>query len=125
MATREVRLGELIRRARKEVNLSQEEVGKAIGMDQSSVSDMESGKTIPNVFDLLAVARITQRGLSFFVPEYDSRLSEDEQQLVQAYRDLGNDQVRRIVLNMVRGALRNRTAVPLPSVPPGSEAGRS
>ncbi len=78
MSSREKRLGELIRRAREGADLSQETVAAAIGVHQSSISDWEKGKGAPGVYDLLTIARITSRGLSFFIPEYDSNLREVE-----------------------------------------------
>ena len=114
---RQKQLGELIKRARIAAKLAQDDIGAAIGADQSTISDWENGKGAPDVFDLLSIARITSRGLSYFIPEYDSRLTGDEQALLQAYRQIPTVGSQRLVLGMIL------SASPSPSAPPDRAEG--
>lgn len=59
----------LLRRARKEAGMTQQEVAKALRLPQSQVSRCESGERRVDVIELLAFARVYRRPLTDFVPK--------------------------------------------------------
>lgn len=56
-----------LRQARKEANLSQEEVASRLGKPQSFVSKCETGERRVDVIELSVFARIYNKPLDFFL----------------------------------------------------------
>lgn len=52
-----VKLGQTIRRVRKERNLSQQELGDLLGITNVAVSHFERGTSMPSVFTFVDIAR--------------------------------------------------------------------
>lgn len=59
----------LLRRARKDADLTQAQVARALGMPQSMVSRCESGERRVDVVELMRFARLYRRALTDFVPK--------------------------------------------------------
>ncbi|SFO16712.1 DNA-binding transcriptional regulator, XRE-family HTH domain [Algoriphagus ornithinivorans] len=51
-------LGSHLKKIREEKKMSQQEVADLIGISQKTLSNMESGKTIPNIFQLVKIKEI-------------------------------------------------------------------
>ena len=51
-------LGTKLKQAREKAELTQSEAGSMIGIDRSSISFYEGGKTLPNIFMLIKLAKI-------------------------------------------------------------------
>jgi len=68
------RLGRRLQKARRETDLTQTEVGKAIGKSHGAISNYELGKTSIEVIDLIKLSALYQKPLSFFFkPETESK----------------------------------------------------
>lgn len=51
-------LGTKLKQAREKAELTQSQAGSMIGIDRSSISFYEGGKTPPNIFTLIKLAKI-------------------------------------------------------------------
>jgi len=60
-------VGDRIRRAREEIGLSQEQLGRFMDRSHAAISDMERGKTKLGISDLTKVARFLQKDISYFI----------------------------------------------------------
>ena len=58
---------EQLKKARKEANLSQEEIAKILGKTQSYISKIESGQRKIDIIQLKKFAKIYKKDLSFFI----------------------------------------------------------
>jgi len=111
MVSRE-EVGQRIRRAREQLNLSQAEFGRLLSPSRThaAVSDMERGKTKLDVEELSALAMLLQKDLSYFFEEEQTTpsilyrrggrgLVADEQRQtdrsLEAFKQLAREQARR------------------------------
>lgn len=62
-------LVDLLKKAREDTGLTQNEVGARLGVSQSFISKIESGQYRIDIVQLLRFARLYQKKLSFFVKE--------------------------------------------------------
>lgn len=62
-------LSDRIRNARKSCNLSQDELGKALGVSDKTISAYEKGRATPPITKLVKIAQITSFPLSYFTEE--------------------------------------------------------
>ena len=60
-------LGTKLKQARKKAELTQNQVSNIIGIDRSSISFYESGKTLPNIFMLIKLAKIYNTKVHKFI----------------------------------------------------------
>ena len=60
-------LGARIRRAREEIGLSQEQLGRFVNRSHAAISDIERGKTNLGISDLTKIARFLQKDVSYFI----------------------------------------------------------
>jgi len=51
-------LGTKLKQAREKAELTQSQAGSMIGIGRSSISFYEGGKTLPNIFKLIKLAKI-------------------------------------------------------------------
>ena len=82
-------IGTKIRRAREAAGLTQVELGDALGISGNAVAKIERGRSMLTLKHLLALPKILNRPISWFldlpgVPE----LTPDEEDLLAAYRAL-------------------------------------
>ena len=97
-------LGRLIREARIEANISQEEVAKRAYLKQSSISKIEAGLRSVSTEDLLYLSFALDKPISYF---FDKKFTEElggeeskileEELLIQARR-LKIDDLRKIIV---------------------------
>jgi len=64
-----VRMGELIRKARLESDLSQSELAKYVYVSQAAISDMENGKREVSSTELLSLSNTLNKPIVHFFPE--------------------------------------------------------
>lgn len=87
-----VDIAKRIRQARQQSYLSQQDLGKAIGVSDKSISAYEQGRAVPPVNKLKKIASATSHPLNYFTDEkadqatIASRLVKVEQQLKQIKR---------------------------------------
>lgn len=62
-------LAQRIRTAREEAHLSQDTLGKGIGVSDKSISAYEQGRSVPPIAKLKKIAECTRRPLAFFTQE--------------------------------------------------------
>jgi transcriptional regulator with XRE-family HTH domain len=91
-STNQKKLSELaqrIREARRNAHLSQEELGKYIGVSDKSVSAYEQGRSTPPITKLKKIAESTNHPLSYFTQEDNedalltSKLANIERELAE------------------------------------------
>ena len=62
-------IGELIRNRRKQLGMTQEELAQAVFVTPQAVSQWENGKTVPDIFNLGAIAEVLKTGKAELVSE--------------------------------------------------------
>lgn len=112
-------IGESLRRVRMEHNLKQKDIAEAIGIDRSTYSFYETGKTNPPIETMCALAKIYNVTIGYLIgkeannPELRARASavssavdpiallcKDEQKLLIYYR-LADDKLKKEMLEAV------------------------
>lgn len=63
----ELAVGRRIEQARDVADVTQEGLGRAIGLDRTAIKHLESGERTLNVTELAAIAQLLGRHLAFFV----------------------------------------------------------
>lgn len=56
-----VELGQNLRRARRQVDLTQQVMGRSLGVDQPQISKWERGKGLPSLLQLVAIALVCRK----------------------------------------------------------------
>jgi len=85
-------LAQRIREARKNAHLSQDELGKFIGVSDKSVSAYEQGRSTPPISKLKKIAESTNHPFSYFTQEdneealLSSKLASIERELAEVKR---------------------------------------
>jgi transcriptional regulator with XRE-family HTH domain len=95
-------IGNRIKSVRTEVGISQKEFGERIGIADSYVSEIESGKKHPSLLVLLAIEHCygagvewLQSGKGMREAKGDFKVSDEEKEIIEALR--GNKELRKIV----------------------------
>ncbi len=68
-------IGEMIKTARKERNLTQEELGKLVGVQKAQISKLEKGSNNVTVATILKVFDALKANIKFRVELFDSKLA--------------------------------------------------
>ncbi|OAT26697.1 transcriptional regulator [Buttiauxella ferragutiae ATCC 51602] len=114
----EMTLGQRIRQRRKQIGLSQNELSKAAGVSDSSISLWESDNTAPRGENLHKLATVLQCSPTWILFGDDDKipdepqssavqqLNEDEQELLQLYRALPESEQKAQKSNM-RARVKN------------------
>lgn len=101
-------MGELIKQAREEMGWTQEQLAQVVYRRRPSISEMESGKMIPDSITLFLMAVNLHKPFAYFIPEFyrrqlpQEKLSLEEQELIAQFRRLGDNKQQRAVINQVR-----------------------
>lgn len=82
------KLGQKIKEARRKRDITQEELAKAIGVTDKSISAYESGRITPPLYVLQKIAHKTDHSVSYFVQDTAestilAKLTEIEQQFAE------------------------------------------
>ena len=85
-----VMIGQRIRRARKAMNMTQEELGRLICADGKYISRLENGKSLPSLKRLVQLSRVLERSCDYFLQGYDVTEVESE-----ASQDMDQENVLR------------------------------
>ncbi len=101
-------MGQRIREAREECDMSQVELADAIQRRRPSISEMENGKMEPDASTLLMLAAVLKKPLIYFYPPiYAARFAPDartplEQELLLEFRRLEDETHQRVVIEQIR-----------------------
>ena len=104
-------LRQRLREARIEAGLTQEEVGRALGLSYAAYGNFERGRNRIGLQHLLRLSRILGKPLSFLLA-IDTPLEPDEEQVLRYYRNLPNDQWENLVLLALRNFAETAIASP-------------
>jgi len=100
--------GRRLREARLAVRMTQEELGKALGLSFQAIQKYESGENRLSVGRLVAAAKTLQKPISYFVPgeaalvAEEKPLSSEEAELVGSFRRIKRDDARDSLLTVAR-----------------------
>ena len=99
-------LARRIKRAREAYRpkMSQDELGKRLGIEQSTVSLIENGVTEVGAIRLMRIAAILGRPVTWFLG-IDTGLSDDEAQIVHLWRQIALPEMRDIAMQHLRTVL--------------------
>lgn len=109
--------GELIKTAREEEGLTQKELSQLLDRRQAYVSDLENGKTSPDVNMLIALSVHLRKPVDFFIPtNYRAmfspskiergQLSPEEEDLITRLRAIEPGWSRGLAIHMVKAVLQ-------------------
>jgi len=103
-----ISMGELIRDAREEAGLSQDELAKKIYRRQATLSAIELGKSETTISTLLYIAHALNKPISYFFPFWVSTnikeedLSPEELELLFQFRRIWDDDRSKIAINQIK-----------------------
>jgi transcriptional regulator with XRE-family HTH domain len=101
-------MGTMIRQAREEMGMSQEELADRTFRRRLNVSEMENGKTTINAWTLLILSDVLKKPLSYFFPPHlvtdipDNSLSPKEHELITYFRKIYDEDLEKVTLNIVK-----------------------
>ncbi len=96
-------MGELIRKARIEAGLSQEDLSEKIWTRQATISDWEKGKAEVGITDLIYLSKELGKPILYFFPEWSieklmlDNLSPELQNLLINAKKLSKDDLRKLI----------------------------
>ena len=103
-------MGKLIRQAREEAGLSQEELAKKIDRKRLAVSKMENGKVAINVWILHELSCELEKPITYFYPRIWRPFDPDSDELDSFEKDLINNfrlieyvEIKRISIDIIKG----------------------
>ena len=88
---------------RKKRGMTQQELGKAIGVDKRVVSKYEKGQTVPSVMMASDIAKALDISLDYLIGS-DKALFIDDKEIVELLKNYDNlkDDVKETVKNMLK-----------------------
>ncbi len=101
-------MGELIRKAREEAGLSQEELAKKIYRRRAAVSDIENGKVEFSVWVLPYLSSALNKPIGYFFPKgiieniQEDSLSPLEQELLSNFRNMWDERIQHLALAQIK-----------------------
>ncbi len=105
-------IGERLRAARMEADLSQEEAAKLLKMDRSNISHIEQGRSQVGLSYLLQMVRIYGCKITDLLPadvvtDYDRQraMDPDLQEIIDAWPELSED-IKHVLLNQFETLLK-------------------
>jgi len=104
-------IGAAIRKRRKELGLSQEQLAEKAGVSYQQIQRYENGSSMLNVENVQRIAKILQMAVtSIFTPipphavadPSPPYVSSDEKALLKNFRDLSSQSDRRLAITLIR-----------------------
>lgn len=98
-------IGERIHSRRKELNITQTQISKEIGISSGNLSSIESGKVLPSSLALIGLSKILKCSIDWILTGYES-ISESEifnnreNELLSNFRKL-SDSDKQEILNLI------------------------
>lgn len=95
--------GENMLTVRKQKGMTQQELGKIIGVDKRVISKYENGQTIPSIKVAIQIAQALQVSLDYLAGSDKSLFIDDQEiiQLLKNYNDLADD-IKITLKNMLK-----------------------
>lgn len=99
-------MGELIKKAREEAELSQSDLAELIYRRRATISDFESGKHEPDASTLALLAAALKKPIQYFFPKYVSdelpleELSPKEKELLIIFRDAWDENMQQLIIDI-------------------------
>ncbi len=90
--------------AREDADLVKTEVAEKLGITKQGYTPYERGEHSFTVGEVMKLARITGRPVEWFLDLKCNDLSEDEQRVLQPFRQIKNKALRQMVIEQVRAA---------------------
>lgn len=101
-------MGKLIKRAREDSGLSQEELAERVLRRRETISMLENGKNEVGSILLGRIADVTKKPITYFFPDFAKRqiveedLPDDEYELIRQFRRIWNTKYREIALKQLQ-----------------------
>jgi len=102
-------LGLKIKQARQQTGLSQERLAEMVGVTFQQIQKYENGQTTLNIIKLQQIAKALNLPINDFfqdIPEDPLRLTNQEGELIQAFRKIKNAELRGAVLSVISNVNR-------------------
>ncbi|MBN1182208.1 MAG: helix-turn-helix transcriptional regulator [Bacteroidales bacterium] len=104
-----IEMGELIRKAREEIGMTQEELADKTYRKKLAVHQMETGKVEINAWTIPYLAIALKKPITYFYPKWDKgfdpregELSDLEKELILHIRDFESDRLRKLLINFAK-----------------------
>jgi transcriptional regulator with XRE-family HTH domain len=103
-----IAMGELIKKAREEARLSQDELAQRIYRRRETLSVIENGRSEVGTITLAAIAANTGKPLTYFYPKFakhdivEEQLSSEEQEILLEFRRIGEAKTQQMALGLVK-----------------------
>jgi transcriptional regulator with XRE-family HTH domain len=101
--------GRRLREARLEARMTQEELGRQLGLTFQAVQKYESGENRLSVGRLVAAAKVLRKPISYFVPDDNdgstdeaAPLTSEEAELIGSFRRIKRGDARDSLLTLAR-----------------------
>jgi len=109
-------VGQAVREAREAKNFSQKDLAEKLGTRQAFISDLEKGKTEPNVSLLIQLSYYLDQSVMYFIPSSyreffgahptdREELSPEEEEVIRRMRDVYPVLNRGLILHLLRSIL--------------------
>lgn len=105
----DVSIGEKIKTAREEQQMSQDELAQAIHKNRVTISDYERGRTEINAVDLMGIAYSLGKPITYFYPNTPAirganqdELNDPEKELVHFFRKILDEDGEKLAIEHVR-----------------------
>lgn len=82
-----IEIGQRIKSVREAKNLTQEEVGRALGIGRAGYANIEIGRSLIRLEHLMKLPDILHYPITYFLG-IDGELSDEERKLIATYRSL-------------------------------------
>ena len=104
-----IAMGKLIRKAREEAGLTQEQLAEKTYRRKLAMHQMEAGKVEVNAWTVTYLAIALNKPITYFYPKeylhYDPKqedLTDLEKEMIIHYKDLQSDRSRKIAIGIVK-----------------------
>lgn len=94
-------IGKRLKAARENIQLTQEEVGTALGIGRAAYANIENGRSLLGIDHLLNLPNILYKSETYFLG-VDGELPQDEADWLAVYRSLTPEQ-RELIFGVVLG----------------------
>lgn len=81
-------IGNKIRKARVEAELSQADLALVLNVSSKSISAYESGRTIPNALQFYFISKVTRKTYDYFFQDLDLQPSSDRSEIITKIKEL-------------------------------------